>query len=155
MNKKFIWVFVSIFLLTLVTAAWALSIQGNITAIVTGNPNTLISLTLPPIIIDTTNGSDSMLVYSGNFKVYRNLDFNVSINDTFIDTSNGSCTGGETDCSLVYMIKVNSSTYMQVYDGSPISLDGSPWDKNVSIEMICAAYSCPHNRTISIVLSEI
>lgn len=155
MNKKFMFVFVGIFLMTLIGAAWALTIEGSTTAYVTGSPNTLISLTIPTININTTEGNDSMIVYSDNFVIYKDLNFNVSINETFTDTSNGSCTGGETDCSLVYMIKVNSSTYVPIYDGLPVNLEGSPLDKNISIEMTCEAYSCPQERSIDIILSEI
>lgn len=155
MNKKFMWIFVGIFFLTLVTAAWALSIEGSTTAYVTGNPNTLISLTIPSINIDTTNGSDSMIVYSDNFIVSATTLFNVSINETFIDTSNGSCSGGESDCGIVYMIINSSSTYTQILDGSSVYLYGSSQDKNISIEMTCVAYSCPQNRSMDIVLSEI
>lgn len=153
MNKKFMWIFVGIFFLTLVTAAWALSIEGSTTAYVTGNPNTLISLTIPTINVDTTNGANSTIVYSDNFVIYKDTTFNVTINETFTDTSNGSCTGGESDCSLVYKIINTSSTYAQIYDGLSVYLDGSPQDKNVSIEMICEAYSCPQERSIDINLA--
>lgn len=149
------WIFVSVFFLSLVTAAWALSIEGSTTAYVTGDPNTLISLTIPTININTTEGNDSEIVYSDNFVIYKNLNFNVSINETFTDTSNGSCTGGQSDCSLVYMITVNYSTYVPIFDGLPVNLEGSPLDKNISIEMTCEAYSCPQERLIDIVLSEI
>lgn len=155
MNKKFMWIFAGVFFLSLVTAAWFLSIEGNTTAYVTGNPNTLISLTIPAININTTDGNDSTIVYSDNFIISATTLFNVSINETFTDTSNGSCTGGETDCSLTYMVITSSSVYTEIIDGYPVYLNGSSQDKNVSIEMTCVAYSCPQERSIDVNLTEI
>ncbi len=155
MNKKFVWIFVSLCMVTLVAGAWAISIGGSTTAYVTGSPNTLISLTIPSINVNTTNGANSTLVYSDNFVISATTLFNVTINETFIDTSNGSCSGGESDCNLVYMIINSSSTYTQIIDEYSVYLNGSSQDKNISIEMTCVAYSCPQERTIDINLTEI
>lgn len=154
MNKKFIWIFASVFMLSLVAAAWAISIEGSTTAYVTGNSSTLMSLTIPPINVDTTNGANSTIVYSDNFVVSATTLFNVTINETFTDTSNGSCSGGESDCSLVYMVVNNVSTYTPIVDGGSVYIYGSSQNKNISIEMTCVAYSCPQERSIDILLNE-
>ena len=155
MNKKFIWLFVGIFLVALVADALIISIDGSITDTVMGS-NASIVLSISARNIDTSERDNSSTVYSNNFVVNKNVTMNVTINETFTDNSNGSCSGGQADCSVVYKI-INDSIsgiYAEIVNGSPITFAGSSLDKNVSIEMTCVAYSCPQNRSIEIYLIE-
>lgn len=156
MKKKYLFGLLFIMALGLVSAAWLFSIDGSTTVGVAGlGGYHVMSISIPQIDINTSEGADITTVYSEGFVINRDMNMNVTIDETFQDDSGGNCTDGINDCTTQYMIINDSLGHSEIFDGEVIGLQASSSDKNISIEVSCMAYSCPQTKGIDISLVEI
>ena len=155
-NKKILsFLLVGILSIVCVSAYWMFFIEGSTVATVGDlSGYNSIELSIPNLNVNTSNGSASDIVYSNNFILNRNVTMNVSIDEQFTDSSGGNCSNGENDCTLTYKIVNSTGSYAEITNGSNIYLQESIYNKNVSVEMECVAYSCPQTRNITVTLIE-
>lgn len=154
-NKKVMLIFCTIFFVGVVSAAWFLTIDANVSATVFSNPEYAdLSISVPDLNVNTTMGNDTVTVYSDHFQINSDITINTTIYESFQDLSNGTCSGGQSDCYLTYGIYSSTEDYSELVSGQLLNITASDVQRNISVTMFCEAYSCPQSRDINISINQ-
>lgn len=154
MKKQYSIILIVILSLALVASAWFFIIGGNakINIASLGSYREAI-LNFEDMNLNTSEYNDYANT-SLRFVYNREGLFRVDIIETIADLSNGECVNGENDCITRYSLFDGVSS-KNINDTLEIFIPANNYEKRISVNISCIAYSCPQTRDISVRLYQI